>query len=217
MGTPARATGRGPLNVQRVVAEAMAIADEDGVAALSMRRLAHRLGYEVMALYNHVANKEALLSLMVDAVADEIDDQGQDAAPLEAVRDIAISTHAAFLRHAWVAELWQRHLPGPARTRLMDTLLRLLEASGLAADLAHHGFHAVTNHVLGYTLQELGMALDDGDAPSKASAYLAGISAETYPYMVAHVQQHLDGETGRSFELVLDLILDGLVRLDQAR
>ncbi len=46
-------------------------------------------------------------------------------------------------------------MPGPARNRLMEDLLRLLDQSGLSPDLAHHGFHAVNNHVIGYTLQEL--------------------------------------------------------------
>jgi hypothetical protein len=50
-----------------------------------------------------------------------------------------------------------------------------------------------------------------------AEEFLAGIPADTYPYMVAHVRQHLDGNTASSFELVLDLILDGLVRLNASR
>ena len=99
----------------------------------------------------------------------------------------------------------------------MDHLLQLLDQSGLSAELAHHGFHAVTNHVLGYTLQELGMTAGRESMKATAEQFLAGISATTYPHMVAHVRQHVDGETGSSFELVLDLILDGLVRLDAER
>ena len=137
--------------------------------------------------------------------------------PLEAVRATAIATRGALGRHPWAAELWLRYLPGPARTRLMDDLLRLLDQSGLSAELAHHGFHAVTNHVVGYTLQELGMTSGHDDPVATAERYLAGIPTATYPHMAAHVRQHLDGDTASSFELVLDLILDGLVRLDAAR
>lgn len=102
----------------------------------------------------------------------------------------------------------------------MEDLLRTLDESGLSPDLAHHGFHAVSNHVIGYTLQELGMALAERDPDGledAARAYLGGRSAEDHPYTVAHVQQHLDGDTASSFELVLDLILDGLQRLDATR
>jgi hypothetical protein len=93
-------------------------------------------------------------------------------------------------------------------------LLRLLNESGLSPELAHHGFHAVTNHVIGYTLQEATIVLTGRDAPTNAEVFLAGISSETHPYLVAHVHQHLSGDSASSFELVLDLILDGLVRLD---
>ena len=63
---------RPPLSRDRVVAEAMALADERGLAALSMRALAGRLGVEAMSLYHHVAGKEALLDAMVDAVFGEL-------------------------------------------------------------------------------------------------------------------------------------------------
>ena len=59
-------SARHPLDRDRVVAEAMALADEAGLAALSMRALAGRLGVEAMSLYHHVPGKEALLDAMVD-------------------------------------------------------------------------------------------------------------------------------------------------------
>ena len=208
---------RDPLSRSAIVAAAIALADEDGVGALTMRNVARQLDYEVMSLYNHVANKDEMLALMVDAVADEIDEP-PDAAPLEAVRAMAVSTRAAFVRHPWASELWLRHLPGPARTRHMENLLRILHRSGLSSELAHHGFHAVNNHVLGYTLQELGMTLTQnlGDLDAKAREFLAGVTPEIYPYTVAHVRQHLGGDTSSSFELVLDLILEGLIRLQES-
>ena len=65
-------SARLPLSRDRVVAEAMAPADEEGLAALSMRALAGRLGVEAMSLYHHVAGKEDLLDAMVDAVFGEM-------------------------------------------------------------------------------------------------------------------------------------------------
>lgn len=215
MDTTALASRRAPLTTARIVDQAMLIADENGVSGLSMRSLARSLGFEVMALYNHVANKQSLLSLMTDAVAGTIDGPPAGASPLAAVRSITISTHRALLRHPWATEQWQQHVPGPSRTELMETLLRLLNESGLSPEIAHHGFHAVTNHVIGYTLQEASTSLADKDTASTAATYLASISSEAHPYMVAHVNQHLSGDTASSFELVLDLILDGLKRLDE--
>jgi hypothetical protein len=131
---------------------------------------------------------------------------------------MAVATRETLVRHPWAPALWQSHLPGPSRTNLMEYLLRMLDRSGLSPELAHHGFHAVNNHVLGYTMQEQAMALDtiDFDDPEAAArVYLDSLSPRAHAHTIAHVRQHMEGKTESSFELVLDLILDGLVRLDE--
>jgi AcrR family transcriptional regulator len=208
-------TTREPLDRDAIVARAVAFADEHGVDALSMRKLASELGYEVMSLYNHVANKAEVLSLMVDAVAAEIPAPALDVDPLVAVRTLAVDTRAALVRHPWAASLWLRQLPGPARVRQMEHHLAALAATDMAPAVAHLAFHAVNNHVIGYTLQEQAMAYvmpSDGDADALARSFIDGLSAEEFPHTIAHVRQHLDGDTAPSFELVLDLLLDGLAR-----
>jgi AcrR family transcriptional regulator len=208
---------REPLDRDAIVARAVAFADERGTDALSMRKLAAELGYEVMSLYNHVANKDEVLALMVDAVAAEVPAPNPDDEPLVAVRALAVDTRAALVRHPWAAALWLRQLPGPARVQHMEDLLAALAATDMSPAVAHLAFHAVNNHVIGYTLQEQAMAYvvpPDGDADALARSFLAGIDSDDHPHTVAHVQQHLDGDTASSFELVLDLIIDGLTRLD---
>lgn len=213
---PAKAPERQPLSRDSILAAAIELADNEGVAALSMRNLARRLGFEVMALYNHIANKNDLLSQMVDTVAGQIEAPPSEMEPMRAVRAIAMSTRETLVAHPWASELWLKHLPGPARSAQMEALLRTLYESGLSDELAHHGFHAVNNHVNGYTLQEQGMTLgDDAEmAEDQIHQYLATLSDEEHPRTIAHVHQHLDGDSSSSFELVLDLILDGLVRLN---
>lgn len=211
---------RPPLDRAAIVAAAIELADADGAVAITMRNLADRLGYKVMSLYNHVANKDELFGLMVDAVAAEIEPPSPDEQAIAAVRELAMSTRAALVRHPWAPELWLHHVPGPARVVQMEDLLRTLADSGLPDDLAHHGFHAVNNHVLGYTLQELAMTLDrryTEEPDEVAKEFVASLPAEDFPHTIAHVHQHLDGETESSFELVLDLILDGLSRMAAAR
>lgn len=184
-----------------------------------MRNLADGLGFKVMALYNHVANKQQLLGLMLDVVAEEIDDPPDDMAPLAAIRSLAISMRTTLTEHPWVPDLWLQHMPGPARTANMERLLRLFDESGLSPVLAHHGFHAVTNHVIGYTIQDVGMtamatSADPDDPMALAYEFLANTPAEVYPHTVAHLHQHLNEDVPSSYELVLDFILDGLVRLN---
>ena len=196
------------------MAAAIELADRDGIDRLTMRNLADVLGYKVMALYNHVGNKDELCGLMVDTIAQDIDLPSLES-PMETVRAIAISTRAVLVQHPWAAELWLRHIPGPARFAMMERLLVALAASDLPPDIAHHGFHAVTNHVIGYTLQELGMTAGQAtvtdDPEQLVRDVMAGLDPEHFAHTVAHIQQHLDGQTSSSFELVLDLILDGLV------
>lgn len=97
------------------------------------------------------------------------------------MRSIAISTHTAFLAHSWAIELWQQHLPGPARALQMEALLRLLNERGLPAELAHHGCHAVNNHVIGYTLQEATMVFTGRNTTTNAKEFLAQISPKRDP------------------------------------
>lgn len=180
---------------------------------MTMRGLADVLGFKAMSLYNHVSGKPQLLELMADAAAVGLD-VDVDLDPLGQVRSLALAVRRTFIAHPWAPELWLRTLPGPLRTAQMEAMLRAFAQSGLPDDLAHHGFHAVTNHVVGYSLQELSMPLDaaDPDGAERANSYLAGLSDNEHPYTIAHVHQHLDGDTASSFELVLDLILDGLAR-----
>lgn len=96
----------------------------------------------------------------------------------------------------------------------MEELLAMFSKSDLSPEVAHHGFHAINNHVLGYTLQELGMNVGD-DPRRTARAFQKAIAAD-FPLMAAHIQQHLDGDTSRTFELVLDFILEGLVQRSRA-
>ncbi len=202
-----------PLSRDTIVAGAVALADAEGIRAITMRKLAHHLGYEVMSLYNHVANKRELLTLMVDGVAGEVERPAEGAEPMAAVRQIAKALRAALVAHPWSPDLWQRHLPGPERSRIMEDLLRLLSESDLTPAMAHHGFHAVTNHVLGYTIQELGLADVMADLELDATDYRDSLDPDEFPHTIAHIDQHLDGDSAPSFDLVLDLILEGISRL----
>lgn len=185
-----------------------------------MRKLAKALGFEVMSLYNHITNKQDLLSLMLDRVASQIHNSEPDVAPLGAIRQQALSVRSQLIKHPWAASIWQQHMPGPARIEQMETMLLLLSRSGLDPDLAHHGFHAVNNHILGYTLQEQDTpfaSLEPVEAQAQIDSFLSELSPANQPHTIAHVNQHLHGETESSFELVLDLILNGLVQLNTER
>ena len=208
-----RPSPRRPLSKQRILEAAVTFADEHGVEALTMRKIAEELGFGVMSLYNHVANKEEMLVGMVDLVAGEIEPPSVDGDWKDAMRASATTAHEVLLRHPWAPAEWSRRMPGPERIRYMDSILQVLTEAELGPELVYHGYHAVTMHIVGFTLQQIGYEQGlDGDLEQVASSFLADLS-EDYPYMADHVRAHLaDDGHGDEFTFVLDLILDGLER-----
>ena len=211
---------RPSLDREHVLAAAMAFADEHGVAALSMRSLAERLGVGAMTLYGYVASKDELLAGMVDAAVSEIERPDPALEPREALARSAASAHEILLAHPWAAHEWNRTLPGPARTELMDAWLRVLADWGLAPDLVYRGYHAYTLHIVGFTTQELGYRQPHGGGTLEEAAadFLAELDESGLPHLAAHARAHLAGDDhGDEFAFVLDLILDGLGREQAGR
>src|SRR6266498_408780 len=95
---------RVPLSRERVLHAAIRLADQGGIEALTMRKLAQALGVEAMSLYNHVANKQDLVDGMVDLVVSEIE-LPATAEWDAAIREYAISAHGILLRHPWAPSL----------------------------------------------------------------------------------------------------------------
>ena len=99
-----------PLSRERVLRTAVAIADEHGIEAVTMRRVGDELGAEAMSLYHHVANKNDLLDGVVDLVAEEINDvvDGLDDATgrgSRVVRARILAARQVLLRHPWAPGL----------------------------------------------------------------------------------------------------------------
>jgi AcrR family transcriptional regulator len=205
---------RTPLTRDRVLRAAVGFADEQGVDALTMRRLAKELGFEVMSLYNHVASKRDVLYGMVDLVAAEIDPPPDEAGWRTALRQSAISAHEVLRRHPWATGVWFSRRPGPARLQYMESLLRALREAGFSDENVYHGYHALTNHILGFALQEASFPFDNDKLAEAGPKFVQELSATELPHVVEHITQHLRGSgNGNAFTFVLDLILDGLANL----
>src|SRR5919109_823081 len=130
---------RTPLSRDRVLRAAIALSDERGIKALSMRKLAQGLGVEAMSLYNLVANKGDMLDGIVELVASEIDLAQDESDWKKAMRRRAISAHEVLSLHPWAASLWMSSPTfGPARMRYADSVLRGLREGGFSNDLTYH-------------------------------------------------------------------------------
>ena len=208
---------RVPLSRDRVLRAAIAIADESGIDALSMRKLGQALGVEAMSLYNHVASKDDILSGIVDIVESGIELPSPGADWKRALRTIAMSAHDAFERHPWAASLTlSLHGIRPARLRYMNALLGRIREAGFSAETTDLAYHALESHIAGFTLWSSGLDVSDEDLPDLAAAFLEDVPVTEFPYLVEHVEQHLQEsspDNPGSFAFGLDLILDGLERM----
>jgi AcrR family transcriptional regulator len=218
---------RRPLSRERVMRAAVDLADREGVAAVSMRRIGQELGVEAMSLYNHVAGKDALLDAMVEHVAAEVNAAVADLDSPDPARDWqgalrarALAARTVMLRHKWVPSVLEtRTTMSLDVVRYFDGVVGILRAGGFSHDLTHHSLHALGSRVLGFT-QEL---FDPGDAAADDASeeMLAAMAAEV-PHLVEMLSQvaHDDGpdatlgwcDDQTEFEFGLDVVLDGLER-----
>jgi AcrR family transcriptional regulator len=206
-----------PLSRDRILAAALALVDEGGIEALSMRRLGQALGFEAMSLYNHVANKDDVIDGILDLVLAETEPPSQADDWAAAVRASAVSVHDALRRHPWSCALLMS--PGrirPARLSYMDALLGRLREAGFTAEATYHAYHALDGHIFGFSLWQLGHSVDAPQIADMAAAVERLVPADRYPYLHEHARQHLsDGPHQQvpAFEFALDLIIDGLRKL----
>ncbi|MBB1262426.1 TetR/AcrR family transcriptional regulator, partial [Streptomyces alkaliterrae] len=150
-----RTAARAPLSRDRVIRAAMAVADEKGTAALTMRAVAGRLGVEAMSLYHHVAGRDDILNGMVDAVFAEIDLPSPDLDWRTAMRHRTTSARAVLLNHPWaVGLLDSRPHPGPATLRHHNAVLGTLRAAGFSVPEAVHAFSLIDSYLYGFVIQE---------------------------------------------------------------
>jgi AcrR family transcriptional regulator len=207
--------GRPTLTRERVVDAGIAVADADGIDALTMRRLGRELGVEAMALYNHVGNKDDLLDGMLDRAAGEIELSGDDVDWRTFARRRATAAHAVLIRHRWLPAVWTSRISlGPNRMRYMDSALRNLREAGFPPELLDRAYHAVENHIVGHALQTIGFPLDNDQMQELGEPLLRSQPLADYPDLIAHIRHHLDRAPEQDeFAFGLDLILDGLQRL----
>ncbi len=208
---------RPPLSRERVVLEAVALADENGIAALTMRRLADRLDVEPMSLYHHVASKDEILDGMVDVVFREIELPSTQAEWKAAMRQRASSARDALRRHPWaVGRMESRATPGPATLRHHDAVIGCLRHAGFTVEMTAHAFSAIDSYLYGFAMQELNLPFTTPEETAvMAVTFLDQFPTAQYPHLAELTTEHVlqpGYDYGDEFEYGLDLVLDGLER-----
>lgn len=207
---------RTPLTRARVLEAAVALADRDGIDAVSMRNLGQELGIEAMSLYTHVRGKEDLLDGMVDVVVAEIPIDVGGPEWRTTLRRTILGARSVMLRHKWAARVIEtRSAPGLPTLAYMEVVTGIIRDGGFTVDLTHHAMHVLGSRLLGLN-QEL---FDDSGVPDpEVAAAFAAQLASAYPNIaaIAGAASHEGGIGGcdddYEFAFGLDLILDGLER-----
>jgi AcrR family transcriptional regulator len=220
---PARGT-RGPhpsRDRDAIARTAIAIADRDGLAAVSMRRVAAEIGTTASALYRYFARKDDLLNLMVDGVL-----EGAPAATADWRADLRAVGHAMralFKRHSWltVALAGQPTL-GPNRLRALETTLELLAPTGLALADRLVLIDTLTSYVRGFVASEIASSatisesnLTEAQWSAEQAAYVEAIQRSgTYPLVSSLFEELRRHDGGKmqdaGFAAGLDMVLDGI-------
>ena len=211
------AARREPLSRDQVLRAAVALADQGGIGALSMRKLGQVLGVEAMSLYNHVANKSDLLDGMIDIVFSEIGLPAGDTGWKSAMRQRAISARETLTRHRWAIGLMEsRRSPGPATLRHHDAVLGCLRQAGFSVELTAHAYSVLDSYIYGFALQEASLPFDTPQQTTQVAQEIFGqFPAGAYPHLTELTIQHVlqpGYHYGGEFEIGLDLILDALER-----
>lgn len=222
---------RGPkpgLTLDRIVATAVEVADAEGLAALSMRRLSTELGTGTMSLYRYVPGKAELLDLMLDRVLGEPLSADASQVPSDwrvAVEAMAHTYRANLRTHPWLLKINQaRTVLGPSALRGLELALTGLRGMGLrdpeligviiTVNSFVEGLARTENHAT-EAARQTGLsdaAFWEGQRPYLERAMLSG----EYPYMAA-LSEDAFGADFDHFEFGLGRLIDGFEVLVEQR
>lgn len=197
-----------------MVEAAVNLADEAGLEAFSMRRLAQDLGVVPMALYKHFAAKDALLDAMVDVIFSEIELPSGDVDWRSAMRRRAMSTRAALKRHAWAIGMMESRQPGPANLRNHNAVIGCLREAGFSFEMAVHAYSTQDAYIYGFALQERDLdfetAQSAGEAVQRRAETIGAL--DEYPHLAEVLAKlpEIGYDNATEFAWGLDLILEAL-------
>jgi AcrR family transcriptional regulator len=207
--------GSSRLTAERVIDGAVGLADQIGIDALTIRKLADALDVKPMTIYHHVPNKEAIIDGMVDRIFAEIELPPTDAQWRDALLVRCNSMRQVLARHAWAAPLMEaRTSPGPATLRHHDAVLGCFRRAGFSLELVGHAYAIVDAFLYGFALQEATLPATGGDDMAEmATAIVEQMPADLYPHLAEFTFDRVlqpGYDFGNEFDVGIDLIFDGL-------
>lgn len=214
---------RGPkprMTGDQVVAAATAIADTEGLEAVSMRGVAERLGLTAMSLYAYVPSKGVLVDAMLDRILGE---RTAEPAPNETWRNglhrLAHDTWDIYRRHPWALQLTMTRRPfGPNILAGLEATLRTVSGLGLSPDDCVSIVNTVDDYVHGALVASIETSRAEQDSGLSNDAWLERhgpllgefATFEDYPTLVELWSKDILTERHIDFEFGLQRVLDGI-------
>jgi AcrR family transcriptional regulator len=212
-----RATGRArrpPLTRARIVDTALRIMDEEGLEAVTMRRIGRELGVEAMSLYNHVGDKDDLLTGVVEAVMAEFDFPGGEREEwTERARDTARAWRRLLLAHPNVITLMSEQRKPMISIQAMrptDHAIGILRASGLPDDEAVAAFRAFGGFIQGFVLMEIANMFGGDEVAVRPEDVAGTLPVAELPNLAAALSHLYACDFDEAFEYGLDLMIRGV-------
>ncbi len=204
-------TSRRPAHTRADIARAaLEIADSQGFDAVSMRRVAERLGAGTMTLYHYVRNKDELVALMSDQVMSELLVPAEELSTdwRMALTQIANRSHDAFKAHHWVFQKMDEDgVPGPNGMRHFEQSLQAVVGLGLDHEQTFEVIGQIDDYVFGYSLREVQEAAeqDHGWSPEVVDFFKQELATGDYP-LISEVFGDEDFEA--AFQRAMEFIAD---------
>jgi len=223
---------RGPrptLTLDAIVAAGIALADREGIDALSMRRVAGELGVGAMSLYRHVPGKAELLALMLDRVSEPGGDvvrAARSGAWREVLETIARGSYRMYLAHPWLLQVnWTRPAMGPNSVAGMELFMQGLSGLSITDQERISVLIAIDGFVTGVARQQIQHAaivdetgVSDEEFWSQQETVLnKAMLSGAYPTMAALSEDAFSLGWEDTFDFGLQRLLDGVAALITAR
>lgn len=197
-------SSRRGLDRERILRAALTIVDEEGLEALTMRRLGSALDVEGMAIYHHLPSKEAVLDGLAGLVLSEVPLPSRRVGWRRALREIAHGVRGTALAHpAAFGVVAQRPPATAAALRPIEAALAALEHAGFASELAVAGVQTLAAYVTGF-------ALDDVSRSGAEQTDLSTLDPAAFPNLHRTAPLLAVRNRDTAFAQGLELILDGL-------
>lgn len=218
---------KGEMSIKKIVEAAIAIADKDGLSAVSMNRVAASLGFTAMSLYRYIPSKDDLLLLMQDAVCDiPIPKEEQDKDWRECMREFVRACIQVFREHPWYGKIPVSGIPvTPNNLLMVDWVLRSMgnfplnehEKMSIVLLLSSYGRSS------GIIQGDFDQAIREGASPESISGLDYSkelkqlVSPKRFPNLHPIVKSGVytsendnENTVGNDFDFGLERILDGI-------